>query len=104
GFAYSETITASGGTGPYTFATAGGRLPPGIALSGSGVLIGTPSALGSFPLTVQATAASGCTGTASVGLTVNDTTPPALTLPGSIAPTATTPAGTASPVPAAPPH
>lgn len=93
GFAYSQVFTASGGTGPYVFAIAGGALPRGLALTSAGTLAGTPTALGAFPFTVQATTAHGCSGTANVAVNVNDTTPPVLTLPGDIAATATTPAG-----------
>ena len=58
---YSQTIAASGGTAPYTFAVTGGSLPPGFSLNGStGVLSGTPVATGSFPFTITATDASGC--------------------------------------------
>ncbi|HXI28362.1 MAG TPA: choice-of-anchor D domain-containing protein [Vicinamibacterales bacterium] len=93
GFAYSQAIVAAGATGPYTFLVTGGALPQGVALSAAGALAGTPAALGTFAFTVQATAASGCTGTASFSLTVRDTTPPLLALPANIAATATTPAG-----------
>jgi hypothetical protein len=93
GAAYSQTITASGGTGPYTFAVSGGALPQGVTMTGAGAVAGTPTALGAFPFTVQATAASACAGTGSFSLTVNDATPPVLTLPAEIAATATSPAG-----------
>lgn len=59
--AYSQTITASGGTAPYTFALTAGALPPGISLSSAGVLSGTPSTNGTFNFTVTAT--DGSTGT-----------------------------------------
>ena len=63
GVVYNQTITASGGTAPYTFAVTVGSLPPGLSLNGSsGVLAGTPSATGSFPFTITATDAHGCSG------------------------------------------
>jgi predicted outer membrane repeat protein len=55
GAAYSQTITASNGTGPYTFAITLGALPAGLSLSAAGVLSGTPTAGGSFNFTVTAT-------------------------------------------------
>jgi hypothetical protein len=53
--AYSQTLTASGGVGPYTFAVTAGALPAGLTLSPGGVLSGTPTAGGSFNVTVTAT-------------------------------------------------
>src|SRR5262249_14460958 len=49
---YSFTLTATGGFTPYTW-TSIGALPPGLALSSSGVISGIPTALGTFTLTVQ---------------------------------------------------
>jgi hypothetical protein len=51
---YNQTITASGGTPPYTFSAIG--LPAGLSISTSGVVSGTPTvstAAGFFTLTVQ---------------------------------------------------
>jgi len=62
--AYSQTITASGGLAPYTFAVTAGALPPGLSLaSATGVLSGTPTSLGNYPFTVTATDSSGADGT-----------------------------------------
>ena len=58
--AYSQTITASGGTAPYTFVVTIGSLPGGLTLSPGGVLAGVPLAAGTFPFTVRATDANGC--------------------------------------------
>ncbi len=64
--AYSQTMTASGSTSPYTFAKTSGSLPSGISLSSSGVLSGTPTATGTFTFTVTATSTStGCNGSRS---------------------------------------
>ncbi len=53
--AYSNLITATGGTGPYTFLAIGGGLPLGITLNSGGLLSGTPTASGTynFALRVQ---------------------------------------------------
>lgn len=78
--AYSQTLAASGGTGPYHYSVTG-ALPAGITLSTAGVLSGTPTEGGSFTLTVTATDSSGGSGPFSgnrtLGLTVN---PPTITL------------------------
>ncbi|MBL4779800.1 putative Ig domain-containing protein [Ralstonia sp.] len=60
--AYSQTITASGGTGPYTYAITSGALPAGLTLSSGGVLSGTPTAGGTFNFTVTTTDSSTGTG------------------------------------------
>ncbi len=54
GQAYSASFAASGGTTPYTWSVAAGALPPGVSLSSAGVLSGTPTSAGSFPVTIQA--------------------------------------------------
>ena len=54
GSSYSQTLTASGGTSPYTFTVISGSLPAGLSLNSGGVLSGTPTAVGTFTFTVQA--------------------------------------------------
>src|SRR5207245_444684 len=54
GAAYSATLTASGGTAPYTWTLASGSLPAGLTLSSSGVISGTPSATAPSYFFVQA--------------------------------------------------
>src|SRR5205823_1692740 len=63
GTAFSQTFTQSGGIGTTTFSLASGALPPGLALSAAGVLSGTPTQTGTFPITVKATDSNGCSGT-----------------------------------------
>lgn len=58
GVAYSQAITGSGGTAPYTFALTAGTLPPGMMLSSGGVLSGTPTGGGTYAFTIRATDAS----------------------------------------------
>jgi len=80
--AYSQTITASGGAAPYTFAVTAGALPAGLSLSPAGVLSGTPTAGGTFSFTVDATDSSPFPGPYSGSqaylLTID---PPTITLP-----------------------
>ena len=68
--AYSQTLTAAGGTSPYSYAVSGGALPAGLTLSSNGTLAGTPTAGGSFSLTVTATDAAGNPGTQGYSLAV----------------------------------
>ena len=63
GTAYSQTLTATGGAPPYTFAVTTGSLPGGLTLASGGGLTGTPTAAGTYTFTVTATDNTGCTGT-----------------------------------------
>ncbi|MEZ5287547.1 MAG: putative Ig domain-containing protein [Vicinamibacterales bacterium] len=69
GSAYSQTFTATGGTG-HTFGVSAGSLPAGLALSPAGLLSGTPSTTGSFGFSVTATNAGGCAATHAYTLQV----------------------------------
>jgi hypothetical protein len=61
GAPYNQTITASGGTAPYTYTISGGTLKPGFTLNPTtGVLSGTPTTSGTFTFTVTVTDANGC--------------------------------------------
>jgi hypothetical protein len=51
--AYTSTLTATGGTLPYTWSVASGSLPAGVTLSAAGVISGTPTAYGTNSFTVQ---------------------------------------------------
>ncbi|WP_167856919.1 Ig-like domain-containing protein [Hymenobacter aquaticus] len=55
GTGYSQTLTASGGTAPYSFAVTAGALPTGLTLTTGGTLAGTPIVNGTFNFTVTAT-------------------------------------------------
>jgi len=70
GVPYSQTITASGGTGPYTFAVTMGALPPGLTLATNGTVSGKPTGAGSFTFTVTATDHGGATGSRAYTLVV----------------------------------
>ncbi|HEY6401242.1 MAG TPA: Ig domain-containing protein, partial [Blastocatellia bacterium] len=67
---YSQTLTAMGGTAPFTFTVSSGALPPGLTLSSAGAISGTPTAAGSFSFTVQALDSKGCTGEITYSLKV----------------------------------
>lgn len=86
GLAYSQTLTATGGVGPYAFAVTAGSLPTGTTLSSAGALSGTTTASGTFNFTVTATDTFGQTGTQAYTVVV---AVPTLTLTP-----ATLPAGT----------
>jgi uncharacterized repeat protein (TIGR01451 family) len=74
GAAYSQTITASGGTAPYQYTAAG--LPSSLTLSTtSGVLSGTPTASETISVTVTATDTNGCSASRSYTIFVTDAPP-----------------------------
>jgi hypothetical protein len=60
GVAYSQTMTASGGTAPYVFTVPVGTPPAGIALTTGGVLGGTPTTASAPTFTMRATDANTC--------------------------------------------
>jgi Putative Ig domain/Calx-beta domain len=62
GVGYSQTATASGGVGSYSFAVTSGALPGGLTLATTGALAGTPNAAGSFTFTITASDSSAAPG------------------------------------------
>jgi large repetitive protein len=73
---YSSTqLNATGGFQPYTswtvVAPGTGTLPPGLSLSSSGQIAGTPTTAGTYPFTVQVTdSATPTAGTAQANLSI----------------------------------
>ncbi|HET9206301.1 MAG TPA: Ig domain-containing protein, partial [Burkholderiaceae bacterium] len=58
GVPYHQSLSASGGSGPYSYAVTAGSLPAGLSLSRSGKLTGTPVARGQARFTITATDAA----------------------------------------------
>ena len=83
GATYSAAFAATGGEGNYVFAPVGSGLPPGLVLSASGALTGTPTQAGDFTFAVRVTSAQQVTEKA-VTMTV-DAAPMGLT-PAVLAP------------------
>ena len=70
--AYSQTVSANGGTGNLSFSVSSGVLPTGLSLSAStGKISGTPTATGTFAFSIKATDAVGGTGLQSYLITIN---------------------------------
>ena len=65
---FTQRLTASGGTAPYTFSLApssgGDNLPTGLTLAADGTISGTPTAtnFSTYQVTVQAVDSNGCIG------------------------------------------
>lgn len=73
GVSYSQPLSASGGTSPYTFTLTSGQLPSGLQLVGN-TISGTTNSAGSTTFAVTARDANGCTGAQSYTLTINKAT------------------------------
>lgn len=72
GVPYSQLITASGGSGSYTFAVTSGALPPGLTLAADGTLSGTPTQAGTYSFTVTVTdTGTSLTGEGAYTLVIN---------------------------------
>jgi len=69
--AYSQNITASGGSSPYSFAVTSGSLPGGLTLTSGGLLSGTPASAGNFNFTITATDSSNNTGNRNFSLSIS---------------------------------
>ena len=68
--AYDEQLTATGGTGTYSWSVVEGALPDGLTLSAAGAISGTPTALGSATFTVQVTDEASATHTRAFTIVV----------------------------------
>ncbi len=68
GVAYNQTLVAAGGIKPYTYSLTAGSLPPGLNLSSTGTISGTPTAVGASSFTVTATDTEPTPQTASLPL------------------------------------
>ena len=69
---YSATLSASGGSGSFAWSIVSGTLPPGIALDGlTGLIRGTATTPGRFPVTVRASDPLDVVNTATRALTLS---------------------------------
>src|SRR5205823_3952035 len=71
GTAYSQTLTATGGSGGNTWTVSAGSLPAGLTLSSGGVISGNPSAAGTSHFTGQVRDSSGATASNTFSILVN---------------------------------
>ncbi|MGB8887957.1 MAG: Ig domain-containing protein [Candidatus Korobacteraceae bacterium] len=68
---YPQTqLQAAGGEPPYTWNITSGSLPPGLSLSDTGVISGTPTSAGVFPFTVKVTDALSNSVSANLSITI----------------------------------
>jgi len=74
GVPYSHQMSAYGGTTPYTWSIWSGSLPPGLTLSSSGLISGTPTTTGFWLVYIRvtdSTAPTPCTNTRAYFIYVN---------------------------------
>ena len=77
GIPYKQAFMGGGGSWPYrNWALPGGALPPGLNLDSTGILSGTPTAVGTFAFTVQTTDNNGGRAQGQVTLTIHAASPP----------------------------
>jgi hypothetical protein len=81
GTPYSQSLSASGGTPPYTWSITGGSLPPGLTLNTSGAIVGIPTAAGTYTLTIVVTDSLKVAASASVQIAIASTQPPPVSSP-----------------------
>jgi hypothetical protein len=81
GTPYTTTLTASGGTTPYSWSITSGTLPAGLALSAAtGVISGTPATQGASSFIAQAQDATGTKASAPFSILINPQIPLSLTI------------------------
>jgi hypothetical protein len=69
--AYSQTLTATGGIGSYSWSLSSGTLPTGLTLTNGGLISGTPTAFGTNSFTVQVTDSSSPPQTATKAFSIS---------------------------------
>lgn len=77
GTSYIATLEAVGGSPPFTWGVVAGSIPAGLSLNAdTGVISGTPTAGGVFPLTIRVQDRRGAFAQGSLQITVGDPVPP----------------------------
>ena len=89
GNAYSSTLSATGGTTPYSWSLTSGTLPAGLTLSSGGAISGTPTAAGTASFTAQVKDTKSQTGSKALSIVVNPKAAVALSINGAISLNAT---------------
>lgn len=81
GTPYSQSVVASGGVAPYTYAVSSGALPAGLTLNpATGAITGSPATFGTANFTITATDANGCPGSRAYSIVIAAAACPAISL------------------------
>jgi hypothetical protein len=76
GVDYNATLNAYGGTALYNWSFESGELPPGLSLSGGGLISGTPTTAGTYHFIVRVDDSSGQFDTQQYSIIINPTSSP----------------------------
>jgi Putative Ig domain/Bacterial Ig-like domain (group 3) len=69
---YAGALVATGGQGPYSWSLPTGKLPPGLRLSSSGKLSGTPSKAGSYSFSARVSDSGRRTATRELSINIGE--------------------------------
>ena len=83
GTPYSQTITATGASGVFTYAVTAGALPAGLSLVGN-TITGAPTASGTFNFSITVTDVTGCPPVTQAYTLVIDPSPCVITCPANV--------------------
>jgi len=84
---YNQTVSITGGVGPFVWHVTSGALPPGLTLNPSnGNISGTATMAGSFPFTLLVTDSFPQSDQQNFTIAINAPSPPAITAPSSLPP------------------
>lgn len=79
GTPYSQSVSATGGSSPYTFNVSAGALPANLTISTSGLISGTPTGAGVSNFTAMVVDDASDNDTQTLSITINAAEPPANT-------------------------
>jgi hypothetical protein len=71
GAIYMQTLTATGGSPPFSWSLSSGALPPGLAVDPAGAIRGTARTGGSYTFSIQVTDDAGARATMEYAITIN---------------------------------
>jgi len=66
---YGQTLSASGGSTPYSWSLASGSLPPGLSLASDGAISGVATAAGTYGFSVSVAGSNGASSSRSLSIT-----------------------------------
>jgi uncharacterized protein (TIGR03437 family) len=80
GSPYNVPFTATGGAPPYNWSLGAGAFPPGLALTSTGALTGTPTTIGAYNFTIQVTDSQQTLVTQDCSIQIGESTGQSLTI------------------------